>query len=163
MNYQTLLSKAYREARNSHDRSTHIGALIVNPSNGSVLAGASNQFPTKQLQLDEANHERPRKYLMTEHAERGVIYKCAREGIQTAGKIMVANAACCADCARAIALAGIVLVVTHEECMQRFNNAWQESIAVGCKILESYGVAYWRWSGKINSVENLCNGEVWKP
>lgn len=170
MDYADLLGIAYQYAKwYSEDRSTHCGALLFDPVNYKVKALGTNRFPSETLKLDERNHERPRKYSFTEHAERAVIFNCARQGIKTQGLIMAAPWACCADCARAIKLAGISLVVAHKQAYDRSPERWKTSISDGLEILRQGGVIYHLWDGKVGQlferepITNLFDGEVWYP
>jgi len=170
MDYAFLLAQAYHYAKcRSEDRSTHCGALLVDPSTEAIIKRGVNHFPSSGLAKNEANHLRPLKYSFTEHAERDVIYACAANGIKTKGLVMVAPWACCADCARAIKLAGIHLVVAHKEAYDRSPDRWKVSIAEGLEILKDGGVVYHLWEGKVQQlleqepITNLFNGEVWEP
>jgi dCMP deaminase len=164
MKYRYLLRDAYEYARqNSQDRSTHVGALLIDATEDEVIARGANRYPADSLARNEANHERPRKYTFIEHAERDVIFACASMGEQTKGLIMVCPWACCADCARAIVLAGIPLVVAHKQAYDMSPDRWRQSLAEGQEILQEGGVVYHLWDGKIGETENLFNGEVWKP
>lgn len=87
-NYRDLLRYAYQLSSESTDRSTHLAALLVN-NVGYIRTYGVNSFTDASQSLDARNHERPRKYLVTEHAERAAIYKAARMGIVTHGLIMV--------------------------------------------------------------------------
>jgi deoxycytidylate deaminase len=98
-----------------------------------------------------------------EHAERGVIYLAAKAGLPTAGLIMICPWACCAECARAIALAGITQVIAHKQAHDKSPRRWQQSIEEGREILSACGVDYVLWSGEVGGVENLFNGEIWCP
>ena len=57
----------------SKDRSTKVGAIIVGPDQG-VRSTGFNGFPRGVNDNVDARHERPAKYLYTEHAERNAIY-----------------------------------------------------------------------------------------
>lgn len=163
MNYRHLLEMAYWYAKeNSDDRSTQNGAILIDHTALPITHG-TNRFPVASLADNPANHERPRKYAFTEHAERDVIYRCAREGIKTEGLIMVCPWACCAECARAIALAGITKVIVHKQAHDMSPDRWKQAIVEGREILDAKGVGYMLWDGKIGEVTNLFNGEVWYP
>lgn len=156
-----LLRQAYQLARCSTDISTKNGALLVR--DGRVIVGGVNSFTNAGQALDPRNHERPRKYKVTEHAERAAIYKAARQGIATEGLIMVCPWASCPDCARAIVLAGISLVIVHKQAHDRTPPRWREEIALGLEILRDRGVGYLLFDGQIGGVKNLFNGEMWYP
>jgi dCMP deaminase len=162
MNHRDLLRQAYQLARESTDTSTKNGALLV-AHTGQILAGGVNSFTDAEQALDPQNYERPRKYKVTEHAERAVIYKAARLGIGTEGLIMVCPWASCPDCARAIVLAGIPLVVGHRQAYNKTPPRWLEEVALGLEILQGGGVTYQMFDGSIGGVVNLFDGEFWMP
>jgi len=156
-----LLQQAYLLAqRYSTDRSTKNGAILIRP--GGNLWGV-NSFTDYSQFLDCRNHVRPRKYKVTEHAERAVIYKAARLGIATLGLTMVCPWASCPDCARAIVLAGIPLVIGHRQAYDKTPPRWQEEVAFGLEILRGGGVTYQMFDGPIGGVENLFDEEIWLP
>lgn len=90
----------------SKDRSTKVGVVIVDDEKRVVSIGY-NGFPRGCNDDVECRHERPAKYMYTEHSERNAIYNAARLGISTKGKIMYCTLFPCADCARAIIQSGI--------------------------------------------------------
>lgn len=168
MNYQKLMREAYQVAANeSTDTSTKNGALLIDPLvevfEGFILAHGVNSFTDSGMASNLENFERPRKYQVTEHAERAVIYTAARRGICTEGLIMVCPWACCSDCARAIVLAGITLVVAHKQAQDKTPKRWQEEVEVGMEILQGGGVEYQLFDGNIQGVDNLFDGKVWQP
>ena len=164
MNYQTLLHTTYwRAEQQGVDRSTRNCALLINPVTGEEVAYGLNRYPSAELANDSRNHERLRKYAFIEHAERDAIFKCAKNGIATQGLIMVCPWACCPECARAIVFAGIPLVVAHKQAFDMTPERWREPIEQGMEILQSGGVVYHLWDGKVDEVQNLFNGSYWRP
>jgi dCMP deaminase len=164
MTYQDLLREAYKwAARTSDDRSTQNGSVLVRRGQLVPLLLGVNRFPTRSLAENEANHERPRKYAFTEHAERDVIYSAAKCGLPTDGLVMVCPWACCADCARAICIAGIQKVIAHKQAHDISPERWKQSIEYGKEILAAHQVDYVLWDGKVGGVENLFDGEIWCP
>ncbi len=155
-----LLRSAYRTALGSNDKSTTLGALLVRDSD--ILVRAFNSMPISFEGL-ASNHKRPRKYLLTEHAERAVIYKSAQYGVRTQGLTLICPLACCSDCARAIVLAGIFKVVVHKQAMARLPKRWLVECDIGLEILKEGDVTFEIFDGKISNVENLLDGEVWFP
>jgi dCMP deaminase len=97
----------------SKDRSRKIGSVIVTYENDEVSNGW-NGFPRKINDDVEARHQRPAKYLWSEHSERNAIYNAARLGRATYGCKIYQTMYPCAHCARAIIQSGIVEVVTYE-------------------------------------------------
>jgi dCMP deaminase len=125
---------AYDLAENSPDKSTQVGAVIVDGDR--AIGEGFNQFPRGASYTAE-RWERPTKYAWIEHAERNAIYDCARYGQRAIGTTMYATGAACADCARAIVQAGITRVVTHPRIS---HGAWGVSVAIGDQIMLEGGV-----------------------
>lgn len=90
----------------SKDRSRQVGCVIVGPNN-EVRATGFNGFPRGADDEISLRHDRPAKYLWTEHAERNAIYNAARIGISLDGCRMYVPWFPCMDCARAIVQVGI--------------------------------------------------------
>ena len=97
----------------SKDRSRQVGAVIVDDRQTLVSMGW-NGFPRGGNDLVEERHDRPAKYLWTEHAERNAIYNAASNGVKTAGCTMYIKWYPCADCARAIIQSGIKKLICTE-------------------------------------------------
>lgn len=158
-----MLRLAYQQAQNfSDDPMTRNGAIIAN-QRGVVIGVGANRMPHVSLVTPE-NLQRPNKYALIEHAERDAVFSAARwtkEMLE--GSIMFCPYACCADCARAIGLAGVRILVVHKECMDRTPDHWRESIDIGHDILRRMGVEIIEWSGEVGDCENLFDGEVWHP
>jgi len=127
-------------AEKSKDRSTKIGAVIVGPDH-EVRSTGYNGFPRGVDDNVDERHERPAKYMWTEHGERNAIFNAARNGVHTLGCTMYLN--CwypCADCARAVIQAGIVRVVVRRDRANPVGSRWEESCAVGSRMLYEAGV-----------------------
>lgn len=156
-----FLRVAYNHAWvNSHDKSTQVGAVIVDGFR--IVAYGTNRYPGN-LESDTLNHERPLKYKLIEHAERSAIYWAASFGIKTDGLILVSTWACCPDCARAIVLSGIKHVYTHKRSMDRTPKRWVDDINLGIRILKNSGVGFSLIDREIGDCKNLFNGVIWKP
>jgi dCMP deaminase len=97
----------------SKDRSRSTSALIVNERNV-LLSIGWNGFPRGIDDEKDERHERPAKYLWTEHAERNAIYNAASIGIPLLGCKMYLPWYPCADCARAIIQSGIAEIYCVE-------------------------------------------------
>ena len=63
----------------SKDRSTPVGCLVVDPEDYSVISIGYNGFPRGCNDDDPLKHERPEKYLWTEHSERNAVYNLLRK------------------------------------------------------------------------------------
>ena len=128
----------------SKDRSTQVGAVIVNSDNRVVSLGYNG--PPSGFTDDEEDyvHIRPDKYLYFEHGERNCIYNAARLGLSVSGcKIYVTDSReehlfCCADCARAIIQSGITELVIERP--SGIDNNWDKSTRVAAFMLENCGV-----------------------
>jgi dCMP deaminase len=121
----------------SKDQSRKVGAVIVGPSH-EVLPTGYNGFPRGLNDNLQSRHDRPAKYLYTEHAERNAIYNCARNGVSTHGCSMYVNWAPCADCARAIIQSGIMEVISPEPDWN--HPRWGENFRVAREMLHECGV-----------------------
>jgi len=113
----------------SKDRSTKVGAVIVGQNN-EVLSVGYNGFPRKVPDDIEEYHQRPTKYLITEHAERNAIYNAARHGIRLEGtKIYLHfNPIPCARCTRAIIQSGITEVIGIDKEFSGVGSQWEEDL-----------------------------------
>lgn len=107
---QYFLDIAALAATRSKDRSTRVGAVIVDQSHN-VRATGYNGFPRRLNDDIDARHDRPIKYRYTEHAERNAIYSAARVGVSTNACTLYCTHAPCSDCARAVIQAGICRLV----------------------------------------------------
>src|SRR5574340_1460338 len=83
-----FITIAHAVAQLSKDRATTVGAVAIGPA-GEIRAMGYNGFPRHANDDIEARHERPAKYLFTEHAERNLIYNAARVGTPLEGCILV--------------------------------------------------------------------------
>jgi dCMP deaminase len=162
--YQQYLKQAYElAAEKSSDQVTHLGALLVSPFTGNIVASGYNAFTDASQYFHPENHLRPRKYKVTEHAERWAIFDAARRGISTGGLLLVCPWASCPDCARAIVLSGITKVIGHKQALDRTPDRWKVEIDVGFEILHGGGVEYVAYDGKIGNITHLFDGKLWAP
>ena len=131
-------------ASKSKDRSVKVGAAIVGPDNA-IRSLGFNGFPRGVNDDAAERHERPVKYLWTEHAERNAIYNAARTGIPLVGCSIYLDWYPCARCARAIIQAGIVEVVLDgrgsDEKEVAWRGRWSDDIDVAVEMLAEAGVA----------------------
>ena len=138
--HEHFMRMAELVATKSKDRSTKVGAVIVNNEH-TVLSTGYNGFARSINDNIESRHDRPVKYFWTEHGERNAIYAAARNGIRLKGSIIYVTGGGfpCADCARAIIQAGIVTAVGTEG---EFIGAglWVDSCKVGAEMLVEAGV-----------------------
>jgi dCMP deaminase len=157
---QKYLLMAYQEATKSPDPSTQNGAVIVTTDGVSIYD--HNRFPDK-VKLTRERLERPLKYEFIEHAERNVIYRCAKLGHSTHGATMYVPWFACSDCARAIIQAGIAHVVGHQRMANDTPDRWKESIANAMTMLEEAGVGMTMIEDVLDGPKILFNGKWWTP
>lgn len=159
------LETVYRVAAQSPDPSTQNGAMLIHPLAGQLFISlACNTFP--QGVVPSADRlKRPAKYGYVEHAERRAIYTSARYGFHTSGLTMVAAWAACADCARAIAQAGIVQLVRHSPpADDKVSARWADSIEIGDTILRECGVEIIDVTDPIPEAPPILrDGRLWQP
>lgn len=131
------LKYAYSVARGSRDQSTQNGAALIDPFKDKVLAVGCNDILIPCGVEDLASRrERPAKYLFTEHAERAAIFYATNRGIQTEGAWLYCPWVACADCARAIILAGITRVIGHKHPYMAAREDWDPSIKAGMQMFQ---------------------------
>ena len=94
----------------SKDRSTKIGCVIVGPNHEIRTTGYNGFCRGIDDEVNE-RHDRPTKYLWTEHAERNAIYNAARNGIRLEDCIAYVNGIPCADCTRGLIQSGVKKIV----------------------------------------------------
>jgi dCMP deaminase len=120
----------------SKDRSTKVGAVIVNAERRVVSMGY-NGFPSGINDDIDSRHERPAKYLYTEHAERNAIYNAVRIHANISGCTMYATMFPCADCARAIIQSGITGVVCP---IPTLDPNWKKSFEVSMEMFNECNI-----------------------
>jgi dCMP deaminase len=123
----------------SKDRSTQVGAVIVEPKSRVILSTGYNGMARGIDDDIEGRHVRPEKYLWTEHAERNAIFHAARHGIKLEGATMYLRWTPCSDCARAIIQAGLARVVcapVSEDTPEH----WRHSFETALDMLHEAGV-----------------------
>ena len=140
-------------AQKSKDKSRKIGAVAVNKRNV-VLSIGWNGFPRDVDDDVCSRHERPLKYLITEHSERNLVYNAASEGIKLGGaKIYVTWFPCC-DCTRAIIQAGITELVCMEPDWE--DSIWKEQFKISKEMLEEANIKV-RFLGKFEQKASVIN------
>lgn len=163
MNYKLLLQDAYRLAVLSPDPSTQIGAFLINSGQQEWLTRNYNR-PTANWVMTDADWERPRKYDLMCHAERGAIDNAAIYGICTAGATMIATWAACADCSKGIVACGIKTLVRHSPPDDDASQRWLQSVETGDEILRTGGVEIIDIQGRINGAPPILrSGVLFQP
>ena len=106
-----FINLCYAVSNKSKDCAKHVGCVIVGPEH-EVRSTGYNGFPRKVDDTVSSRHERPSKYMWTEHAERNAIYNAARNGIALGGTTLYSTLYPCMKCARGIVQSGIVEIVS---------------------------------------------------
>lgn len=159
-----LIRQAYVLATKSPDPSTQIGSFLVS-ANGQVetLTQSYNQ-PTKGWKMVDSDWERPRKYDLLCHAERGALDLAATYGICTAGATMVATWAACADCSRGIVSCGIKRLIRHKATGVIATTGWEDSVSIGDQIMRIGGVELIDVIGPIPGAPDVMrSGALYRP
>lgn len=107
---QYFIEVAKTVATKSKDRSTKVGAVVVSQQH-SILSTGFNGFPRGIDDDKEERHQRPEKYIWTEHAERNAIYNAAYVGNSLRNSIMYTTLFPCIECTRAIIQSGVAELV----------------------------------------------------
>ena len=161
--YKQFLRVAYDRAALSPDRSNQNGAVLLSNNNGLCAGWGYNNFTPGIEYTTEHLANRDWKLAHIEHAERTAIFDAARQGNQIEGGILVCPWAACSDCARAIVLSGIALVVVHKQRMNMTPDRWKQSVEVGMNIIRSGGVRIESIDSTIGGNTIIVNGEAWQP
>lgn len=111
MNWDTYFMDIARQvSARSKDRSTKVGCVLVGPDN-EIRSTSYNSFPRGINDDVPERHQRPEKYVWTEHAERNAIYAAARVGTPLKGCRAYLPWFPCMDCARALIQVGVVELI----------------------------------------------------
>lgn len=124
-------------ATKSKDRSTKVGTVIVGPDN-EVRSTGYNGFPRGVNDNIDSRHNRPIKYMYTEHAERNAIFSAARTSVSLNGCRIYVNYFPCTDCARAIIQSGISKVLINDKI--GIEEHWKESCDCAKEMFNEAGV-----------------------
>ncbi|MBT7706286.1 CMP deaminase [archaeon] len=153
-----FMSMAYLLAERSHDRSSHVGAVIVGPNN-EIRSTGFNGFPRGIDDDAPGRSERPEKYFWTEHAERNAIYNAARHGTPLNSCIIYITALTCMDCARAIINSGIKKVIVDKR-KGTLSNKWNADFERVEQLLKEAGVEIVYYVGPlISRIRKFVDGQ----
>lgn len=163
---QEVIDEAMLEAcrlavQHSTDRSSWTGAVLLGETGEVIGRGWNSLMPGFDAD-DPKNHERPRKYEITEHAERRALHDAVRRGRRVVDSTLVAAWIGCTDCDRAIAEMGVREIVRLP--LNHTNDHWIENILVGDEILRHSGVIITEMSFEYLALpELLRNGKMVDP
>jgi len=127
-------------ATKSKDRSTKVGAMVVDDDHRIRATGYNNFCQGIDDDVEE-RHERPVKYDWTEHAERNCCYSAGLVGVSLKGCTMYQNFAptSCAPCARSIIQVGITSCVGPPRPFSGKRD-WAAQLDIGVKMMLEAGV-----------------------
>lgn len=132
---KALTKACFNAHEYSKDRSTQVGAVFYTPDDWSVLSEGYNGFPRGVNDHVDARHERPLKYLWSNHAERNGIDNAARKGTQIEGAIAVVTAHPCATCMGSLIGVGVSQVITVPPTADLISR-WGESFTVAQEMVQ---------------------------
>ena len=123
----------------SKDKSTKVGCVIVDDDNTPISTGF-NSFPRGVDDTIEERHERPAKYLYTEHAERNAIYNAARQILKGTTLVLQGAPCTCADCARGIIQSGIKKIIVVKDESTILKGDWDADFTAAFEMFSEAGV-----------------------
>jgi dCMP deaminase len=126
-------------AGKSKDRSTKVGAVIVDDDNTPISFGF-NSFPRGVDDTIESRHERPAKYMFTEHAERNAIYNAARKVLKGTTLVLQYAPCPCHDCTRGVIQSGIKKIIVPKGAWFPGVGDWSDSLVIAKQMLDEAGV-----------------------
>lgn len=141
MNHEYIKEQLARYARRSDDPDTQTACFVLNSGGGEL--GAANELPNGVSATPE-RLARPAKCLFIGHAERTLIARAARIGFRLEGCTMYLNWFPCADCALAIAEAGIRFLYSDKAAYEARKDDPRYHFAEAMQILTEAGV-YIKW------------------
>lgn len=107
LKYYESIARAASEG--SHDIHTQVGAILIHSKTGAVMSSGFNGY-VRGASDDKLPKTRPEKYEFMVHAEKNLIYNCARHGISTDECFVFCTLSPCIDCIRAMYQSGIKTV-----------------------------------------------------
>lgn len=111
--YTNFMQQATVVSQLSPDGNTKVGAILVDPSDMSVIATGYNGFirGAPDYKLPKVG---PEKYDYMVHAETNIIAHCAKKGIKTDGCMLFCTLSPCHKCTRTLIQAGVTTVVCSQ-------------------------------------------------
>lgn len=104
---ENFMLEALLKASFSNDPNTRVGAVIVDPRHGIVVASGWNSLPKSYGHSIPKRMTKPTKHYWFVHAEENAICNAARMGFSTSGTDIYVTHRPCAYCARKIIQADI--------------------------------------------------------
>jgi dCMP deaminase len=120
----------------SKDQSTQVGAVIV--KDRQILSTGYNGFPRGIDDSIQSRHQRPVKYMYTEHAERNAIFNAVYNNVDIKGSTLYTTLFPCVDCCRAIIQTGIKEIVAIEPF--DVSDQWKQSFEISLEMFTEAGI-----------------------
>lgn len=98
--------RAVATAQKSHDIHTKVGALLINPKSGAVIAEGYNGY-IRGAKDESLPKSRPEKYEYMVHAETNLLCNAVRHGVSTDQCVLYCTISPCTKCIRMLWQAGI--------------------------------------------------------
>lgn len=157
-----FLALAYFASTRSEDINTHVGAVIVSPSN-EILATGYNGLP-RGLKTNDVNvFNKPDKYHYFQHAESNAIAQIARSNNSSVGARIYTTLFPCVECARLIIQSGITEVIIHRELQAKYEeekNHWVEAFSISKNLFKLSNVKINEFDGIVRTHTGvLINGK----
>lgn len=150
-----------RYAVDSPDQSTQNGAVVILPT-GELLVGDCNRFPSGVAE-DPERWERPQKYMFVTHAEHSAVLAAGRQGFLNIPGIALASPwAACDRCAVTIIESGIKTLIRIPYSGSDTHTRWDDGILVGDLMMRESGIDIIEYSGELDAVPLLRNGQKWQ-
>lgn len=106
--------RAEATATLSHDAETKVGALLINPKTGAVMAEGFNGF-VRGAPDDALPRYRPEKYNYMIHAETNLLCNAVRSGVQTDEAVVYCTLSPCTHCIRMLWQAGVSTIYFRDK------------------------------------------------
>jgi dCMP deaminase len=101
-------------SKRSHDAETKVGSLLVNNSNGAIIATGFNGF-ARGVDDTKLPNTRPDKYKYIVHSEMNLIANCAKNGISMDNCTLYCTLTPCESCMRMLWQCGITNVIAKQK------------------------------------------------
>ena len=160
--FKELFRRIYVYASDhSNDISTFTAAILLNDKLEEIVI-ASNGFPPGTKKISGWD-QKPKKDAISNHAERAVVYKAAKEGIKTSGLTMIMPWAPCFPCANSIIYSGVKKLVCHKQMVDRTPQDWAPELEEAFKLLKLNKVKIVMYDGKIGKCKGFMRRDHWEP
>lgn len=101
-------------SQRSHDSETKVGSLLINNTNGAIIATGFNGF-VRGADDSILPTTRPDKYQFIVHSEMNIIANCAKNGISMDNCMIICTLSPCESCMRMLWQCGITSVIAKSK------------------------------------------------